>query len=710
MTLKEAYEKQRLERLDLSRQVQSLQKQLRLASASLFTPVEEEALIKEKNALVRQLKAAEKEKDRYNHLWRQELNLKEYECSKRFEAEAEAEALRRDVARKEAEIQTLQKRITTQEKKLEKMSVRAYTPEEKAELIKQICDIKKQFRAAEKDRDHYKQMWNAARERALSYDFSRIDLENEKCRLEDENRSLREELRREKEKSIVLQMEIEAQRAGREIEDLHRALIDSEERSKAQIEAMDKALAGSEAKVKELNQTIAESEAKANALVKEVARLQAIIDADGTNSGIPTSRTPIGKNKVIPNSRPETDRNPGGQPGHAKNTLKTFPEEEATKKTDHTLETCPDCGATLEKCGQRIKEEIDYEVKVVKHFHRFVEYLCPHCGKVHHAPIPRNLKEPVQYGENIQATALALLNLGFVSVGRTGRIFKGLLNGVSPSDGYIIKLQKRYSKELQGFAEEVHQYLLKAGLIYWDDTVIFINTTRGCMRFYGDEQVALYKAHAKKNREGLDEDNILSLLGSNVIVMHDHNAVNYNDDFDFQNVECNEHLERDLQRIVNLTGHEWAAKLKKMIQAKIHERKLVILQNGMSFSEDTINEFFIELDKLLLEASGICDPDCDEERRMIKRLGRFRDNYFRWLGDFRIPVTNNLSERALRMIKCHEKVSGQFRSIEYARYFANIQTYLGTCRRHGVNEFEALQRLTQGNPFTLSELLARDAK
>ena len=109
--------------------------------------------------------------------------------------------------------------------------------------------------------------------------------------------------------------------------------------------------------------------------------------------------------------------------------------------------------------------------------------------------------------------------------------------------------------------------------------------------------------------------------------MHDHNAVNYNDDFDFQNVECNEHLERDLQRIVNLTGHEWAAKLKKMIQAKIHERKLVILQNGMSFSEDTINEFFIELDKLLLEASEICDPDCDEERRMIKRLGRFRDNY-----------------------------------------------------------------------------------
>ena len=45
-------------------------------------------------------------------------------------------------------------------------------------------------------------------------------------------------------------------------------------------------------------------------------------------------------------------------------------------------------------------------------------------------------------------------------------------------------------------------------------------------------------------------------------------------------------------------------------------------------------------------------------------------------------------------------------SVEYARHFAKIRTYLETCARNGINEFEALLRLTQDNPFSLSEVLS----
>ena len=58
------------------------------------------------------------------------------------------------------------------------------------------------------------------------------------------------------------------------------------------------------------------------------------------------------------------------------------------------------------------------------------------------------------------------------------------------------------------------------------------------------------------------------------------------------------------------------------------------------------------------------------------------------------------------MVKCREKVSGQFHSVETARHFADIRTYLETCRRNGINEFDALTRLTQGVPFTIEELIA----
>ena len=46
------------------------------------------------------------------------------------------------------------------------------------------------------------------------------------------------------------------------------------------------------------------------------------------------------------------------------------------------------------------------------------------------------------------------------------------------------------------------------------------------MRFYGNERIALYKAHPRKNREGIDNDAILGLLSADTTVMHDHNTIN----------------------------------------------------------------------------------------------------------------------------------------------------------------------------------------
>ena len=77
------------------------------------------------------------------------------------------------------------------------------------------------------------------------------------------------------------------------------------------------------------------------------------------------------------------------------------------------------------------------------------------------------------------------------------------------------------------------------------------------------------------------------------------------------------------------------------------------------------------------------------------------------MKDFSLPTTNNLSERSLRGVKSHEKISGQFESVETARYHAIIKTYTETCRRNGINEFEALKRLCDGNPYTVEEILSK---
>ena len=75
-----------------------------------------------------------------------------------------------------------------------------------------------------------------------------------------------------------------------------------------------------------------------------------------------------------------------------------------------------------------------------------------------------------------------------------------------------------------------------------------------------------------------------------------------------------------------------------------------------------------------------------------------------WLEDFSLPTTNNLSERGLRGIKSHMKISGQFESVKADDNHALIRSYIETCRRNGINEIQALQRLCDGNPYTVAEI------
>jgi len=454
-----------------------------------------------------------------------------------------------------------------------------------------------------------------------------------------------------------------------------------------------------------------EAEAQIAALKDEVARLTARLNNNGTNTGTPTSKTAIYQKKVIPNSREKSGLPKGGQTGHEKHEMPQFSDEEITDTIPHELTECPKCGSyNLEEIEESYKDEFDYEVKVIKRRHRFVIYKCLDCGATVKAPLG-SLKAANQYGKVIQAMALSLMDLGFVSINRTRKILTGFsLEPITLSEGYLAKLQKRYSKQLQAFVSDLKNIIIGLPLIYWDDTVVFVNTARACMRFYGNERIALYAAHLHKDLDGIIEDNILPVLSPGTKVMHDHNTINYHEGFVFRNVECNQHLERDLQKLFDSSSHPWVKKLKELIQSMMRDRKHLIAEGATAFPKEAVETFLMKVDTLL--ADGYKEYIADlghyyesDENALLNRIRDYKSNYFDWVKDFDIPTTNNLSERSLRFIKTKDKVSGQFQSIEYASYFADIRTYLETCARNGVNEFTALLRLTSGEPYAVAELL-----
>lgn len=467
-----------------------------------------------------------------------------------------------------------------------------------------------------------------------------------------------------------------------------------------------------EKKIEDMNNTIEDNAKQLEVAKKEIARLNQIIGIDSNNSGTPTSQTSIQKKKRVPNSRIKTGKKRGGQKGHKQSKLKKFKAEEVNFHEEHQVFECPYCQGTVEKIAEgKIKDEFDYEVVLIKKRNNFPIYQCTHCHKKSHSPIPNNLKEENQYGAHVQATALTFMNEGNVSINKTRSMIEGFTFGeIVPSEGFLAKLQGRAAKRLIPFSEEIRKHLLQQSLIHWDDTVIMVNQNRACLRYYGDEKLALFKAHLRKNKDGVIEDQLLSLLNEDTKVVHDHLTMNYGSEFHYTDIECNAHLLRDLQRCIENTQHKWVAGLATHIKDMYQKRKERISMGGDQFSFIETNEFFIKFDELWLMGDKENKKDshlyyAKTERALLKRLQKYRVEYFSWVMNFDIPFSNNVSERSLRGVKSKMKIAGQFQNITSAENYATIRTYTETCKRHGLNVVDALQRVAEGKPYTLNEVL-----
>ena len=411
---------------------------------------------------------------------------------------------------------------------------------------------------------------------------------------------------------------------------------------------------------KQYSESLSEKDAIIKELQNRLAHAEALLNHDGSNTGTPTSQTPINKNKVIPNSRRNTGKPKGGQIGHPKSSLKEPAESEITDTIGHPLqndECCPKC--SLIDCTptgeSEVKYEYDVRIKVVKVKHEFFYYECKNCGTIFRSQIPPNLKEKVQYGSGLQAFALSLTNTVNAAMNKASMFLAGITGGgLTPCEGYIAKLQARAAK-------------------------------------------------------GLRQDNVLNLLTSDTKTMHDHNTVNYNDKYSFENIECNQHLQRDCQKNTDDTCHQWSDDLKEHIGTTIKDRNDAISRGEESFNEAYVKEFHRKLDEYI--ENGRKENEADPgnygasfEQTLLNRITKYRRNYFLWVEDFSLPTTNNLSERGLRGVKSHMKISGQFESEAAADNHALIRTYIETCRRNGINEIDALQRLCEGNPYTVADI------
>ncbi len=110
--------------------------------------------------------------------------------------------------------------------------------------------------------------------------------------------------------------------------------------------------------------------------------------------------------------------------------------------------------------------------------------------------------------------------------------------------------------------------------------------------------------------------------------------------------------------------------------------------------------------QLLNEAETECPPPDESQRKgkrgrlkrskarnLLERLRDFEHDVLRFMEVERVPFTNNQGENDLRMTKEQQKISGCFRSMEGAKIFCRVRSYLSTCRKQGMSATEALSLL-----------------
>lgn len=471
-------------------------------------------------------------------------------------------------------------------------------------------------------------------------------------------------------------------------------------------------------------------------LNNKIRILEARLNMDSTNSGIPTSKEPIYKH-TIQNNREKSTKSKGAQPNHLQHKLEYFKDEEITSTIVHKLDKCPNCGGKLVEKNIVISDIIDIEISITKTRNEIQNYKCSCCHK--NVSANEDLVRGVSYGDNINSIALSMMNEANVPLNKITSFFRGATNNeVTLCEGYLSKLQKKSAKRLEQFNKDLKAHILGLSKLYWDDTVCKFgigepeegfdekdleyqkskdeddktNIRKGIIRFYGDDTCALLIGHRNKNKDSLDTDGILEFLPETCVVMHDHLLINYNSKYHYKNAECNEHTKRYLKdNIDKFPKHTWAKEMRDLLIKTNQKKQDLLNDNKYCFDEGELKEISDKYDTII--ETGFAEnktvplefiKDRNDENNLLERLKDFKENHLLFAYDFSVEFTNNTAERGLRQVKRKLAVSFMFQNANRMKDYANIESYLETCYRNGLSRYNASKRLVQNKPYTMEEI------
>ena len=266
------------------------------------------------------------------------------------------------------------------------------------------------------------------------------------------------------------------------------------------------------------------------------------------------------------------------------------------------------------------------------------------------------------------------------------------------SPGTLVSWVSEARIALQNTADIIASQLRQAALLHADESGLRVAGKLHWLHIVASETHTWYGVHTRRGTEAIEAHGILpKRLG---VLVHDCWAPYWQ--LDSIHALCNAHLLRELVYVKELTSQVWPQRMKDFL-LNANDLCEAARKKQATFSAENIATFAARYEKILREGERL-NPEvarsagkrgrCKQSIafNLLRRLRQHGDAVLLFIRDLSVPFTNNLGERAVRMPKVKQKISGCFRTLDGAENFCVIRSCLDTLRKQGHGMLHVLQR------------------
>lgn len=417
------------------------------------------------------------------------------------------------------------------------------------------------------------------------------------------------------------------------------------------------------------------------------------LNLNSTNSSKPPASDP--NRKRVP--RKKTGKKAGGQNGHIGATLKKVdnPDKVETIKVDRRK--LPP--GEYRQVGFESRQVFDIDISRVVTEYR-AQIIENETGKRYVAPFPEGVTKAAQYGAGIKAHSVYMSQFQLIPYNRIQDYFADQLH-IPISEGSIFNFNQEAYQMLAEFEDKAKRELAAGKLAHVDETGINIGGKGQWLHSVSNNDWTLYHPHEKRGTDAMNDMDILPHFKG--ILCHDHWKPYYK--YDCTHALCNAHHIRELIRAWEQDGQKWAKELQNLLETI----NCQVIDAGGVLGAEKSAKHRKKYRELLQQAEKKCPEPIrpkkkgkrgrikkSKSRNLLERLRDYEEDVLRFMDIDFVPFTNNLGENDIRMTKVQQKISGCFRSIEGARIFCRVRSYLSTCRKQGIKSSQALELLFAG--------------